>query len=355
MRLKQNVGDNVSYLKLGFTYPMPDEKIKEFASQVDKIYVIEENDPIIEDRVKVLGFECLGKNTFPTYGELTSDVIRGCVYGNGKPIIDYNKDLVVPRPPALCAGCPHRGFFYELSRKDDIVVAGDIGCYTLGVSQPYDSIDLTIDMGSGFAVGHGAQTIFKMNKDNKKRVIAVQGDSTFFHTGINGLISTVYNNGNTINVILDNRTTGMTGHQENPGTGYSLQGEITEQIDIEAMAKACGIKHIRNVNPNEMDKMGKILDWAISIDEPSIIITRWPCAIKKLSSQDKIEFPNAFTGKYQVDAAICTGCKQCTKVGCPAIEFLNDESKSSIDMNQCVGCSVCEQVCSGLAIGKVDI
>lgn len=348
-------GDTVSYLKLGFTYPMPDEKIKEFASHVDKIYVIEENDPIIENRVKTLGFECFGKNIFPTYGELTSDVIRRCIYGNGKPEIDYNKDFVVPRPPALCAGCPHRGFFYELSRKKDIVVAGDIGCYTLGVSQPYDSIDITIDMGSGFAVGHGAQTIFNMNKDNKKRVVAVQGDSTFFHTGINGLISTVYNKGNTINVILDNRTTGMTGHQENPGTGYSLQGEITEQIDIEAMARACGIKHIRNVNPNEMDKMGKILDWAISIDEPSVIITRWPCAIKKLSSQDKIEFPNAFTEKYQVDADICTGCKQCTRVGCPAIEFLNEEIKSYIDINQCVGCSVCKQVCSGFAIRKVDI
>lgn len=348
-------GDTVSYLKLGFTYPMPDEKIKEFASHVDKIYVIEENDPIIENRVKTLGFECFGKNIFPTYGELTSDVIRRCIYGNGKPEIDYNKDFVVPRPPALCAGCPHRGFFYELSRKKDIVVAGDIGCYTLGVSQPYDSIDITIDMGSGFAVGHGAQTIFNMNKDNKKRVVAVQGDSTFFHTGINGLISTVYNKGNTINVILDNRTTGMTGHQENPGTGYSLQGETTEQIDIEAMARACGIKHIRNVNPNEMDKMGKILDWAISIDEPSVIITRWPCAIKKLSSQDKIEFPNAFTEKYQVDADICTGCKQCTRVGCPAIEFLNEEIKSYIDINQCVGCSVCKQVCSGFAIRKVDI
>lgn len=348
-------GDTVSYLKLGFTYPMPDEKIKEFASHVDKIYIIEENDPIIENRVKTLGFECFGKNIFPTYGELTSDVIRRCIYGNGKPEIDYNKDFVVPRPPALCAGCPHRGFFYELSRKKDIVVAGDIGCYTLGVSQPYDSIDITIDMGSGFAVGHGAQTIFNMNKDNKKRVVAVQGDSTFFHTGINGLISTVYNKGNTINVILDNRTTGMTGHQENPGTGYSLQGETTEQIDIEAMARACGIKHIRNVNPNEMDKMGKILDWAISIDEPSVIITRWPCAIKKLSSQDKIEFPNAFTEKYQVDADICTGCKQCTRVGCPAIEFLNEEIKSYIDINQCVGCSVCKQVCSGFAIRKVDI
>jgi len=347
-------GDSVSYLKLGFTYPIPDEKIKEFASQVEKVYIIEENDPIIEERVKVLGFKCHGKDTFPTYGELTPDVIRKSIDGSGKPTIEYNKDLVVPRPPALCAGCPHRGFFYELSRKEDVVVAGDIGCYTLGVSQPYDSIDITIDMGSGFAVGHGAQAIFDMNEGNKKRVVAVQGDSTFFHTGINGLISTVYNKGNTINVILDNRTTGMTGHQENPGTGYSLQGETTEQLDIEALARACGIKHIRKIDPNELDEMNEVLDWALSIDEPSVIITRWPCAIKKLSKEDKIEFPNAFTSKYQVNPELCSGCRQCTRVGCPAIEFLNAEGKSSINMDQCVGCSVCEQVCTGFAIGKVE-
>lgn len=352
---KEVFGNSVSYLKLGFTYPMPDEKIKEFASQVDKIYIIEENDPIIEDRVKILGFECYGKNTFPTYGELTSDVIRKSIDGSSKETIDSNNDLVVPRPPALCAGCPHRGFFYELSRKKDVVVAGDIGCYTLGVSQPYDSIDITIDMGSGFAVGHGAQAIFDMNKGNKRRVVAVQGDSTFFHTGINGLISTVYNKGNTINVILDNRTTGMTGHQENPGTGYSLQGEPTEELDIEALSRACGVKHIRKVNPNQLEKMGDIIDWALSIDEPSVIITRWPCAIKKLSLEDKNEFPNVFTQKYHVNDEICVGCRQCTKLGCPAIEFLNEDRISSIDINQCVGCSVCEQVCSGLAIGKVEI
>lgn len=351
---KEVFGDSASYLKLGFTYPMPDEKIKEFASQVDTIYVIEENDPIIEERVRILGYECYGKDLFPSYGEMTPEVIRKSIEGASKATIEYNKDLVVPRPPALCAGCPHRGFFYELSRKEDVVVSGDIGCYTLGVSEPYDSIDITIDMGSGFAVGHGAQAIFDMNQGNKKRVVAVQGDSTFFHTGINGLISTVYNKGNTINVILDNRTTGMTGHQENPGSGYSLQGETTEQLDIAALARACGVKHIKQLDPNELDKMDEALDWALSIDEPSVIITRWPCAIKKLSDEDKKEFPGAFTEKYEVDQTMCIGCRQCTNLGCPAIEYLNNIEKSSIDYNQCVGCSVCEQVCPAFAIGKVE-
>ena len=352
---KEVFGDKASYLKLGFTYPMPDEKIKEFASQVDKIYIIEENDPLIEERVRMLGFECHGKDIFPTYGELTPDVLRQAVEGQTKPIIDYDKSMLVPRPPALCAGCPHRGFFYELSRKKDLVVAGDIGCYTLGVSDPYDSIDFAIDMGSAFGAGHGAQAIFDMNEGNKKRVVAIQGDSTFFHTGINGLISTVYNKGKTINVILDNRTTGMTGHQENPGSGYTLEGQTTEALDIEALARACGVKHVKNVDPNQLDKMSQAIDWALGIDEASVIITRWPCALKKFSQEDKEEFVDAFTEKYMVDEDMCIGCKQCSQVGCPAIEYKVEESISWIDGAQCVGCSVCQQVCPTGAIGRVEI
>ena len=172
------------------------------------------------------------------------------MYGETNPNIEYDRSMVVPRPPALCAGCPHRGFFYELRKiiaKKNVVVAGDIGCYTLGMDEPYNGLDFTIDMGSALAAGHGAQTIFNMQDENKRRVIAVQGDSTFFHTGINGLINTVYNKGNTINVILDNRITGMTGHQENPGSGYTAQGEATEALDIEALARACGIQHVIKV------------------------------------------------------------------------------------------------------------
>ncbi len=348
-------GDKASYLKLGFTYPLPDGKIKEFASQVEKLYIIEENDPLIEERVRMLGFECHGKDIFPTYGELTPDVLRNSIYGDCKPRIDYDKSLAVSRTLALCAGCPHRGFFFEIGRRKDIVIVGDIGCYTLGVGDPYDAMDVAFDMGSAFGVAHGAQTIFQMKENNKKRVVAVQGDSTFFHTGINGLLSTVYNKGNTINVILDNRITGMTGHQENPGSGYTLEEEFSEAIDIEALVKACGIKHIKKVDPNMLDKMGEAIDWALSIDEPSVIITRWPCALKKFSAEDKIEFPGAFTEKYQIDESLCIGCKQCSNVGCPSIEYLQDEGISRIDIDTCVGCGVCAQVCPALAIGKVEI
>jgi indolepyruvate ferredoxin oxidoreductase alpha subunit len=353
---KEVFGETASYLKLGFTYPMPDEKIKEFASQVDKLYILEENDPIIEERVKILGFKCYGKDVFPTYGELTPDVIRKSIEGKTNPSVEYDKDMVVPRPPALCAGCPHRGFFYELRKiiaKKNAVVAGDIGCYTLGMDEPYNGLDFTIDMGSALAAGHGAQTIFNMLEGNERRVIAVQGDSTFFHTGINGLINTVYNKGNTINVILDNRITGMTGHQENPGSGYTAQGDVTEALDIEAIARACGIRHVLKVNPNNLEEMRNAFNWALAIDEPSVIITRWPCALKKFSKEDKEEFAGAFTEKYEVNQDVCIGCKKCTKTGCPAIAFNNETKKSYIDYNQCVGCSVCYQVCPTGAIGKV--
>ena len=353
--VKEIFGDSASYLKLGFTYPMPDDKIKEFASAVDKLYIVEENDPIIEERVRILGFDCYGKDVFPSYGELTPDVLRQSIEGQGKPRIDYDKSLLVARPPALCAGCPHRGFFYEISRRKDLMITGDIGCYTLGVSDPYDAMDVAVDMGSAFGVAHGAQTVFDMNQANKRRVIAVQGDSTFFHTGINGLLSTVYNKGNTINIILDNRITGMTGHQQNPGSGYTLEGESTESLDISALVKACGIKHFKTVDPNKLDDMGKAIDWALSIDEASVIITRWPCVLKKFSDMDKKEFEGAFTDRYQIDDHICIGCMQCADVGCPAIEFLEEDSISRIDISQCVGCSVCAQVCPTDAIERVEV
>lgn len=353
---KEVFGETASYLKIGFSYPMPDEKIKDFASQVDKLYILEENDPIIEERVKMLGFECHGKDIFPSYGELTPDVIRKSLEGKTNPAIEYDKDMVVPRPPTLCAGCPHRGFFYELRKviaKKNAVVAGDIGCYTLGVGDPYDGLDLTICMGSAFGAGHGAQTIFNMLDDNERRVVAIQGDSTFFHTGISALINTVYNKGNTINVILDNRVTAMTGHQENPGSGYTVQGDITEALDIGTIVKACGIKHVIQVNPNNLEEMRNAFDFAFATEEPSVIITRWPCALKKFSKEDQEEFVGAFNDKYEVDQEICIGCKKCIKTGCPAISFNNDTEKSYIDYNQCVGCSVCSQVCPTGAIGKV--
>ena len=349
---KEVFGDNASYMKLGFTNPLPMEKIKEFASKVDNVYVIEENDPFIEEQLKANNIKCHGKDIFPSYGELTPDVIRKSVFGKTNDTIDYNKDLVVNRPPGLCAGCPHRGFFYELGKRKNVMVTGDIGCYTLGFAPPYNAMDTTICMGASLSSGHGAQKVFNMKENNKMRVVGVLGDSTFFHTGINSLLDVVYNKGNSISVILDNRITGMTGHQQNPGTGYTLQGDVTSEVNIEELVKACGVKHIRTINPNNLSQVKETLDWAFNLEEPSVIITRWPCALKKFSRQDIEEFNNPFTFKCSVDTDKCIGCKLCMKTGCPAISFKSEEKSVFIDKNQCVGCEVCSQVCPKDAISK---
>lgn len=349
---KEVFGNNASYLKLGFTNPLPKEMMKDFASKVDKIYVIEENDPIIENELKMLGIECFGKNIFPYNGEMTSDVIRKSVYGKYKEIIDYDKCKVIKRPPTLCAGCPHRGFFYEIGKRKNTVVSGDIGCYALAFAQPYNAIDWSLCMGASLSMGHGAQQVFNMKKDNKTRVVSVLGDSTFFHTGINSLLDVVYNKGNSINVILDNRITGMTGHQENPGTGYTLQGLETEFINIEALVKACGIKHVRVVDPNDLKAITETLDWAYALNEASVIITRWPCVLKKFSKEDKEEFKGAFKDHCKVNHEKCIGCKKCLTTGCPAISFDKANKKSNIDQGPCVGCEVCAQVCPVGAIAK---
>ena len=349
---KEVFKDDASYMKLGFTNPLPMEKIKEFASKVDNVYVIEENDPFIEEQLKANNIKCHGKDIFPSYGELTPDVIRKSVFGKTNDTIDYNKDLVVNRPPGLCAGCPHRGFFYELGKRKNVMVTGDIGCYTLGFAPPYNAMDTTICMGASLSSGHGAQKVFNMKENNKIRVVGVLGDSTFFHTGINSLLDVVYNKGNSISVILDNRITGMTGHQQNPGTGYTLQGDVTSEVNIEELLKACGVKHIRTINPNNLSQVKETLDWAFNLEEPSVIITRWPCALKKFSKQDIEEFNNPFTSKCSVNTDKCIGCKLCMKIGCPAISFKSEEKMVSIDSNKCVGCEVCSQVCPKDAISK---
>jgi indolepyruvate ferredoxin oxidoreductase, alpha subunit len=346
-------GETASYLKLGFTNPFPTEKIKEFASKIEKLYIVEENDPLIEDQVRILGFDCFGKNLFPAYGEMTPDVIRKAVFGETNKTIDYDRAKVVPRPPVLCSGCPHRGFFYELGKKKNVMISGDIGCYTLGFSEPYNAMDFNICMGASVSAGHGAQQVFNMKEGTKKRVVSVIGDSTFFHTGINSLIEVTYNRSNTVNVILDNRITGMTGHQDNPGTGYTLQGKETKELDIEQLVRACGIEHVIKIDPNDLAAVKNALDYALSLDEPSVIITRWPCALKKLSIQDKEEFKDVFQNKFEINHDECIGCKACVRTGCPAISFDNETKKATIDIEQCVGCTVCSQVCPVKAIGKV--
>ncbi|MGV8979599.1 indolepyruvate ferredoxin oxidoreductase subunit alpha [Clostridium sp.] len=349
---KEVFGNNVSYLKLGFTNPLPKAMMKEFASKVDKIYVIEENDAIIENELKALGIECNGKNTFPFHGEMTPDVIRKSVYGKTNDTIAYDESKIVARPPSYCAGCPHRGFMYELGKRKNTVMSGDIGCYALGFAEPYNAMDWSLCMGASLSMGHGAQQVFNMKKDNKTRVVSFLGDSTFFHTGINSLLDVVYNKGKSINVILDNRITGMTGHQENPGSGYTLQGLETEFVDIEALVKACGIKNIKVIDPNNLKEIKETLDWAFELDEASVIITRWPCVLKKLSKEDKEEFQGVFKSNCKVDVEKCIGCKMCLKSGCPAISYDKTSKKASIDPTPCVGCEVCMQICPVGAIEK---
>lgn len=347
-------GDTVSYLKLGFTYPLPDNLFREFCEACTTVYVLEENDPILEEHARQLGYAVHGKDTFPPYGEMTPDVIREAVYGKTREIIDYDKTSVIDRPPSLCAGCPHRGLFYELGKLKDVMITGDIGCYTLGYTEPYSAMDMNLCMGAAFSTGHGAQRVFDMEVGNTKRVVAVMGDSTFFHTGVNSLINTAYNGSNTINLILDNRITGMTGHQENPGSGYSLQGKPTKILSIEAMVKACGIEQVVTINPNDLTAVKNALRWAKSLEEPSVIITRWPCVLKKLHDEERLEFVDVFRGKCFVDQTKCIGCRACTRTGCPAIEFDYENKKSFILKDSCVGCTVCLQVCPVGAIQKEE-
>ena len=349
---KEVFGKNASYMKLGFTNPMPIKKIKEFARKVDTIYVIEENDAFIEEQLKANNINCHGKDILPPYGEMTPDIIRKFILKKENEVISQNKDLIVPRPPGLCAGCPHRGFFYEIGKRKDIVISGDIGCYSLGFAQPYNAMDYIVCMGASLSAGHGAQRVFNMKENNKKRVVGVLGDSTFFHTGINSLLDVAYNKGNSISVILDNRITGMTGHQENPGTGYTLQGEVTKEVDIEMLVKACGIENIKVINPNNLKEVNEALDWAIALDEASVIITKYPCVLKKLSQQEKENYNNPFTTTSKVDEKECIGCKLCMKTGCPALSFNLENKKASINASQCVGCAICSQVCPKQAIVK---
>jgi indolepyruvate ferredoxin oxidoreductase alpha subunit len=348
---KEVFGDTANYLKIGFSYPLPMKKIKEFADRVETLYVIEELEPFMEEQMKVAGIDCIGKDKIPNVGELNPDIIEKAILGKEVTTLKMDESMIVGRPPTLCAGCPHRGFFYQLSKKKGVMVTGDIGCYTLGSAEPLNAIDSVICMGASISMGHGAQKAF--NKNNvDKRVVSVIGDSTFMHTGINSLVGVAFNGGNTVNVILDNRITAMTGHQENPGTGFTLQRDPTNQVNFEELVKAIGIKHVKTVSPIKLDEVDAALEDAFAYDGPSVIITRWPCALKKYSEQDIEEF-GPLVDKCHVIEDKCKGCRICTKTGCPAISFDAEKKKAMIDPNMCVGCQVCLQSCPFDAIEKV--
>ena len=348
---KDVFGDSASYLKLGFTYPLPIQKIKAFAAEVGVVYVVEEVEPYIEEQMKAAGIACIGKEKVPAIGELTPDIVAKALRGDQIPCVEPDMAKVVGRPPLLCAGCPHRGFFYELSKIKNLMVTGDIGCYSLGGNAPLNAKDTCICMGASISMGHGVQKVASRIGD-ATRTVAVIGDSTFFHSGMTSLLHVAYNRSNTVSVIMDNRITGMTGHQENPGTGFTLQGMPTKIADIPTIVRALGIDEVRVVNPLDLKESREALAWALSLDVPSVIVTRWPCVLKKHSDADKTEFGD-YRGTCKVDEAKCIGCKMCVKTGCPALRFDKEAKKVSIDATQCVGCKVCLQVCPVKAISKV--
>lgn len=338
---KEVFKDEASYLKIGMSHPLPLDKIKAFAKTVKTLYVVEELEPFMENQLKAEGIVCIGKEKIPAIGELSPDVVRKGIYGYKK---EFNQpEAPVPnRPPTMCAGCPHRGLFYVLSKRKDIMVTGDIGCYTLGSAPPLQAMDTCICMGASISSGHGANTIFK-KAGSKMKTVAVIGDSTFFHSGITSLMDIVYNRGNCVSIILDNRTTGMTGHQENPGTGFTLMGEEAPMVDIPELCKAVGIKeeNLYVINPLDLKETSEALEKCLASEEATVIVTRWPCILKRFSEADKKEFD--LEGKpCEVDQDKCTACKLCLKTGCPAIRF---DEKAHIDEAMCTSCQVCVQVC----------
>lgn len=339
-------GDDVSYLKLGFTWPLPEKLIRKFAGMVKELYVIEENEPYIEDFVKILGIKCVGREKLPWVDELTPETIRRAFFPEIKEQGGYAIDAEVPpRPPVLCAGCTHRGFFYEVRKYKDVVVTGDIGCYTLGIVPPLSVTDSVICMGASISAGVGfSKAVEKAGR--KEKVFAVIGDSTFFHSGITGLIDAVVNKAPIVINILDNRITAMTGHQENPGTGRTLMGEATHQVDLKSLCMACGVKeeNIRLIDPYDLTSTKEAIRAGYESSEPFVIITTSPCALIKDVIKARVNM------KCVVDQDKCVKCKLCMQAGCPAISFR--DGIVSIDRASCNGCGICLQICPKNAISR---
>lgn len=343
---KEVFGEEASYLKIGMSHPLPDRLIGDFAQGVEKIYVIEENDPYLEKHIKSLGINCFGKGSIPVCGELNPEIIKKALL-SATGETGYTTALKAPsRPPVLCAGCPHRGMFYALSKYKDAVVAGDIGCYTLGTVPPLSVTDTVICMGASITAAIGMEKIAR-REGRKTKVFSCIGDSTFFHSGITGLVDVVYNKSNIVVVILDNSITAMTGHQENPGSGKTLMGEIAQVVDIEKIVRAVGIKenNIRVVDPYDLAATEKAVRDAYGAAEAFVIISKQPCALLKSVQKKRAGL------SYAVDQKKCKKCKACMKIGCPAVSNKNGEIK--IDKTQCNACSLCAQMCKFDAINKV--
>ena len=329
--VKEVFGDSVSVLKLGMANPLPVQLIKDFAAKVDKVVVVEELDPIIENHCRVLGLEVSGKDILPIEGEFSQNLI--CRSMGGRVQVGQALEDVIPaRPPVMCAGCPHRGLFFTLS-KNKCTVLGDIGCYTLGAAAPLAAMELTLCMGASISSIHGFNKA--MGEEGEKKTVAVIGDSTFMHSGMTGLANIAYNQSNSTVIILDNSITGMTGHQQNPTTGYNIKGDPAGKIDLEALCRAIGIQRVRVVDPYNLKECDQALKEELAAAEPSVIISRRPCALLK---HVKHKAP------LVVDTEKCRGCKACMRIGCPAISMR--DGKAVVDATQCVGCGVCEQLCA---------
>ena len=340
MYAKEALGDSVDYLKLGMVYPLPVNKIIEFAKKYDTVYVVEELDPVIENHCRALGINNIkGKEEFTLLGEYTPSMIKKVVLGENAPEFNALAETIPMRPPVMCAGCPHRGTFYVL-KKLGLVVSGDIGCYTLGAVAPLQSVDTTICMGASVSAAHGMAKA--RGSEFNKKLVSVIGDSTFMHSGITGLVDIVYNKGNNTVIILDNSITGMTGHQQNPTTGYTIRGEETKQVNLIALCKSIGIDNVVVCDPFDIKAFEKVVKEEVNREEPSVIIAQRPCALLKTVK---------YTGRCKINDN-CRNCKMCMKLGCPAITVKDD--KVVIDPTQCNGCGLCINVCPFGAIEKEE-
>ena len=328
--VKEVFGDSVSVLKLGMVWPLPEKLIRDFADKVGTLYVVEELDPFIEEHCRQMGLTVVGKEKLPICDEFSQNMLAEKF---GLPVAPSRKlDEVIPvRPPVMCSGCPHRGIFYTLM-KQKCTVIGDIGCYTLGSAAPLSAMDINICMGASVSAEHGFNVALGQESQNK--TVSVIGDSTFVHSGMTSLCNIAYNQSASTVIILDNSITGMTGHQQNPTTGYNIKGDPAGKIDLEALCRSMGIERVRVVDPYDLAQCDAVLKEELSVDEPSVIISRRPCVLLK-----SVKTAPAL----HVDKDKCRGCKACMKMGCPSISMKN--GKAAVDPTLCVGCGVCQQLC----------
>ncbi len=336
--VKEVVGETYPVLKLGMIWPLPVERIKAFAAGVETLVIVEELDGFIESHCRDLGLACVGKSSFSCIDELSQNKVAQQLLHRA-PVGTKLEEAIPPRPPVMCAGCPHRGLFYTL-KKNKLTVLGDIGCYTLGAVAPLAAVDSVICMGASVSGIHGFSKAQQGAMD--KKTVAVIGDSTFMHSGITGLVNMAYNESNATVIIVDNSITGMTGHQQNPTTGFNLKGDPCAKIDLETLCRAVGIRRVRVVDPYDLDQCDTAIKEELAADEPSVIISRRPCALLKYVKHKPA---------LHVEQDKCMGCKACMKIGCPAISFA--DGKAKVDATQCVGCGVCEQLCKFDALKEV--